>query len=207
MGFLARLLAFDYVDRDGAKSTDAKVDLGGSVVGTMQHVGASGDDSAPLIGDYAAVVSVSHAGGGVVVGYCDPDIAQIAAPGEKRIYSRDPGTGEITAEIWLQADGTIAALNGEGAATVHPDGHISIANNSVAIDLSADGEVSIGNNSGSVVLNSDGSVSINGATIDASGNISAPTLTADTSVKAAGLELAGHIHAAGEPPGTTGPNQ
>lgn len=207
MGFLARLLSFDHIERDGVQSTDAKVDMGGAVVGTMQHLSAPGDDSAPLVGDYVASVSVSHTGGGVAVGYCDPAFAPMAEPGDKRIYSRDADSGEMAAQLWLHADKAIAANNENGSALIDPDGNISFSNEYGAISLSSDGKISIGNDSGSIELNADGSVNINGATIDAAGAITAPTMTAETSLKAAGLELAGHIHAAGEPPGTTGPNQ
>ena len=68
--------------------------------------------------------------------------------------------------------------------------------------LQDDSSIILRNGAGFILLAADGSVNINGVTIDASGNITAPG-----SLILNGKELDGHIHAAGTPPGNTGPNQ
>jgi len=70
----------------------------------------------------------------------------------------------------------------------------------VSLWLKADGSVTISNAAGGIVLGADGTVAINGAEISPAGAISADSIVAD------GKELAGHVHPAGDPPGTTGGN-
>jgi hypothetical protein len=78
--------------------------------------------------------------------------------------------------------------------------------------LKSDGSINLTNANGSIVLLANGSVNINGAIIDASGNItspgtvSAPNIVGSGSVQASGKELVNHLHLAGTPPGNTGPN-
>lgn len=66
---------------------------------------------------------------------------------------------------------------------------------------------------GTAQITAPGGISLNGVTIDANGNLTLPagaTLTAGTveassSLIAAGREHVNHVHAAGAPPGNTGP--
>lgn len=72
----------------------------------------------------------------------------------------------------------------------------------VSFWLKATGEAVIANDNGSITLQPDGSVNINGVIIAANGDVTIPN-----SLNLAGLEIAGHTHLAGTPPGNTGPNQ
>ena len=107
MGLVARVLSFVRVVRNGAQVADVKVDQGGGDNVTPEHFGPAGDDSAPLPGDFAAVINQTGTGRTSVVGYVDPNSTPKAAPGEKRLYARDED-GSVVAELWLQGDGSLA---------------------------------------------------------------------------------------------------
>lgn len=82
------------------------------------------------------------------------------------------------------------------------DGSLAVGNPQASVNIAANGVVNILNASGSIQLLANGTVSINGATIDRNGNISAPT-----SLKVAGKELAGHTHRVNGTNSDSGPNQ
>ena len=73
--------------------------------------------------------------------------------------------------------------------------------------LKNDGQAALtGASGGGLEIADDGTVTINGTIFKAGGQVEASTIEGD-SIKAAGLELAGHAHAVTSAPGTTGPNQ
>lgn len=178
MGRIARLLSFARVMRRGAVISDAKCDPGGGANVTAEHFAPPGDDSHPLPGDYVALIAASGNGRETAAGYLDTINAPVASPGEKRMYARDGG-GASVVSLWLKADGSALLSNGGGY-----------------IELKASGDVHI-----------------NGAVIDTAGNITSPAditcenLTANVSSRAAGKELAGHIHTSGGGGDDTGPNK
>lgn len=187
MGFIARVISFARTIRDDANLTLVESDLGGDVVSTATNYSAPGDDSPPMPDDYAAIMSTTATGNSVVVGYVDLVNAGEAAAGEKRFYSRN-ADGEVMGEVWLYLDGAITIANENGNVRLDADGAITLENDGI-IELKPNGEINL-----------------NGATISTDGTITAPVIEAQTSLTAAGLELVGHTHLAGDPPGTTGPN-
>lgn len=74
----------------------------------------------------------------------------------------------------------------------------------VVVDLwfKADGSLKADNQNGSFELQANGNFVVNGVIIDPNGNVTIPT-----SLILNGKEINGHIHAAGNPPGDTGPNK
>ena len=189
MGRVAKVLSFLRVTSNGAKVSDVKIDSGGGANITAEHFAPVGDDSFPLTTDYALSVSTRRSGGEAVVGYVDPINTPKAEEGDKRIYARDPSDGSVVVEVWLKNDGTATTDNANGSMTLSPNGSIK------------------GSNSlGSFELQAGGNFVVNGVTIDPLGNITSPTSVSALSIKAAGLELAGHVHLAGTPPGNTGVN-
>jgi len=181
---IAKILSFVRAVTNGAKISNVKIDLGGGENKTAQHFSAPGDDSFPLITDYVLAADVPRNGGKAIVGYVDPINDPVAQEGDKRIYARDPATGVAVVSFWLKNDGSGIMSNAAG----------------------------------SIELQAGGTVVINGVTIDTTGNITTPAgitadtvnadaIEADTSLKVLTLELAGHTHLAGTPPGNTGPNQ
>ena len=123
--------------------------------------------------------------GAAAVGYLDPKANQTAGAGEKRIYSRD-GSGAQVAQVWLKADGTVVVNNSTGMITMAPAGTINL--NGVEIDPS-------------------GNITGPGDATFSNGAVTGDTVEALTSLIAALLEMVGHTHPAGTPPGNTGPNQ
>lgn len=173
----------------GLRAGVVKMDPGGGANVTAQHFADSGDDSQPLPGDYSVTVDTPRTGSVASVGHFDPVNEAKSKPGEKRIYARDPNTGETVLEMWLENDGKLTILNDVTTFTILPSGSIR-------------GE----NDNGFFELQDDGTFNVNGATIDEDGNITSPFSISSVSVVASGKELSGHNHNAGNPPGTTGPN-
>ncbi len=68
--------------------------------------------------------------------------------------------------------------------------------------LKSDGSIRAENQNGSFEMQANGDFVVNGVIIDVNGNLTVPnSLTLD------GKEIAEHVHAAGTPPGDTGPNK
>jgi len=80
--------------------------------------GPAGDDSPPLPDDTGYLGRMESTGGKACLGVVNETGA---APGEKRLYSRD-GSGGVAATVWLQSDGTIVCVNGAGSITLQPSG-------------------------------------------------------------------------------------
>lgn len=211
MGRIAKLLSFVRVNRNEAKLSDVKVDPGGGPNVTAEHFAAAGDDSHPLPGDYVALNTDSGSGRESAIGYLDPLNEPKSQPGDKRIYARD-GDGVVIVEVWLKNTGEATIVNENGSVTLRPDGGAITTTPESTFDAKADGSIKGDNGSGSFELAARGDFLVNGVTIDTNGNITSPAtitgpnIVGSTSVKAAGKELAGHLHLAGTPPGNTGPN-
>lgn len=195
MGLISKVLSYTRIaDRFGAKVSDVKHDPGGGANETGEHFQAANQDAVPLPGDYLLTVSVQRTGGEVVIGFIDPKQEQTAEPGEYRAYARD-GDGAQVVQLHLKKDGTAVLNNAEATVEMKPSG-----------------EVSTQNANGFYKLLDSGVVDINGFTIATDGSaespvsVTAPAISGTSSVKAAGKELAGHVHLAGSPPGNTGPN-
>jgi hypothetical protein len=198
MGRIAKLLSFFRTERNGAKISEAQVDPGGGANITAQHFANPGDDSQPLPGDFVALATSSGTGRENAVGYLDPLSERKALKGEKRIYARD-ANGAPVAEVWLKNTGDVEVANADATFT-----------------LSIGGSLKGQNGAGFFELTPSGDFLINGVIIDSSGNITSPanisgvaisgtTVAGSSSVTVAGSSIGGHIHAAGNPPGNTGP--
>lgn len=192
MGVIGKMLSFVRKPRNGANQSDVKLDTGGGDVLTATHAQGSGDDAFPLPGDYTISVQVDRSGGLVTVGFVEPDAAQLARPGERRMYARGSDRLEKV-QIWLMADGTLLCSNDNGSYEMRPDGSHKITSPGGSYELRADGGHRSENAAGYCELQAGGTVEINTATIDPSGNIVATSVTAP-SIVAAGKELAGHKH-------------
>lgn len=206
-GLIGLLLSFTRsILPGGARVSDAKIDPGGGANTTAQHFSTPGDDSVPLPGDYVLAMPGQRAGTSNVVGYLEPKTEPVAGPGEKRIYARD-ALGAVVVEIHLKSSGEAIIFNSAVSMTLKSSGEATVSNSSASMTLSPAGSVKGANSSGSFELEAGGDFVVNGVTIDTSGNI---TTTGNGSFGAslivATKELAGHIHLAGIPPGSTGPN-
>lgn len=184
-GLIGRVLSFVRVERNGAQTSDVKVNPGGGPNVTAEHFAPPGDDSHPLPTDYAYTAPTPQRGRQVAVGYVDPLNTPQAQPGEKRIYARDSG-GAVVVEVWLKNDGEATIFNANGEVT-----------------LGADGSILGQNGAGSFELQAGGTFAVNGVTIDPSGNIITPagvmaeTVAAASGLQVAGKEMSGHTHAQG----------
>ena len=117
MGYVSQVLSSDGID--------VKTDRGSGDNVTAQHFSAPGDDATPLPGDYAALSGASGTGRFSVVAYRDAKNPNVAAPGEKRIYSRD-GAGGIKAWVHLKNDGSFTICNETATIEGSPDGTVVI---------------------------------------------------------------------------------
>lgn len=142
MGRLAIVISSARGTEEGSHVLEVKCDPNDGDIVTAAHFSASGDDAPPLPGDTAALEDSTGEGAEQVSGYLDTRNAGLAAPGEKRIFARDPD-GNIVAEVHLFGSGTLRIENAEGFIEIADSGTVSI--NGVTIDpngnISAPGEV------------------------------------------------------------------
>lgn len=115
MGRVAEVKGFEMTD-DGPV---VKVDMGGGDIATADHYADAGDDSVPLPGDVAAIEESTGAGSYHTAGYTDVAAPQKSAPGEKRVYARDPNTNETVCEVWCKNNGDIVLEVLSPSAQIH----------------------------------------------------------------------------------------
>ena len=155
----------------GANVLNAIVNPGGGANRSARVGNSPGEDSVPLPGDTAIEVDLEQIRGSAAVGFVDTKNAGVAGAGEVRRYARN-AAGSPVAVFWLKADGTIVVMNFAGSIVMAPSGSVVI--NGVTIDpngnIDAPGDMSAG------------------------GEVSAPTVAADTSLTVASKELNGHVH-------------
>lgn len=204
-GLIGKLLSFTRVERNEAKLSDLKVDVGGGDVLTAEYTNPTGEDAVPLKDDYVTLLRINRSGRVLVVGFVETDAQQTAQAGEKRFYARNEQREEMV-QLWLKNDGTALISNENGSCELRPDGSYKVMNDEGSSELRVDGSYRIENNSGHIELQQDGVVNINGATILTDGTIVSPTAVQSPSVVVDGKELKDHTHLAGNPPGNTGPN-
>lgn len=128
MGLIGVVREFIRTKRGTANVSDVVVSTGGGANSTAPHFSASGDDAPALPSDAAAMVRIDEVGAGrtMIVGYIDPKNAQTAQPGDRRVYARDPETGDQVAELWLKSTGEITLSNALGAIVLGSDGFVNI---------------------------------------------------------------------------------
>lgn len=120
MGRIAKVLAFI---RGAGGRSDTKCDPGGGAIRQAPHAQQPGDDAHPLPGDYAVLVEVPQTGGFAAVGYVDPQNAQTAGPGERRVYART-ANGEQIVELWFKSDGSARLSNASGYLELEAGGDV-----------------------------------------------------------------------------------
>lgn len=169
MGLIGKILSFTRVNRNNAKLSDVKVDVGGGEIITAEYSHSPNSESFPLVDDYAVLEKVPRTGGYVVVSFIETDAVQKVALGERRLYARS-GRDEIC-QIWLKNDGSILADNASGSFELKPTGAISGVNSSGYFELEALGDFVA-----------------NGAKITTSGDV----VTSD------GVSLRNHPHSQGQ---------
>lgn len=138
MGTIAAVqTAEDVTDEDGSIGVDVQVDPGGGALVTAEHYADSGDDSKPLPDDFAALTDAPGCGAQKVSGYSDPKTAKKAKPGGKRIYSRS-APGQVSAEVWLQPDGTVRIeIFSAKSLTIKSDGPVIVDSPDVRVGSGA----------------------------------------------------------------------
>ena len=137
-GVIARQIGFNFTDRGGDSVAEIIADRGAGDNVTADLYQDAGTDSQPLSDDWLAVLQIVGTGKGAVVGVVDPKNAQKAAPGEKRLYSRD-GSGQEIAEIWIRNDGAVYLSNEACEFNLEPSGEIRGENDSGYFSLRPDG--------------------------------------------------------------------
>lgn len=136
MGFIALLKQFFKTERKGTPLSEAIVDPGYGNNSTATVFAPAGDHANPLPGDYAALFPVRGSGRVVVVGWSDAKVENTTKPGERRLYSRT-ASGQVAAEIYISADGSIEIKNGSGGITLKADGAVDIN----GAQITAEGEI------------------------------------------------------------------
>ena len=106
MGRVAEVLAATRRVIRGIPVLSVKLSRGGGANATADHYGPSGDDSPPIVGDFAHSSGGPGSGQEQITGYHDTQNPGEALPGEKRLYARTED-GAIVGTIWIKRDGTI----------------------------------------------------------------------------------------------------
>lgn len=152
MSNIARLLSFVRVVRQDVNISEVTIDTGGDVNHTADHFAPSGDDSHPLETDYVLATDIPQSGTKVVINYLDSINEPKTGEGEKRIYARDPSTGETVNEVWLKNNGDVLLSNDNGSILLQADGTVNI--NGVIINPSGDIDTPGSISAPSMVVNS-----------------------------------------------------
>lgn len=142
MGFLGTVVEFLRSSDQGTPTPEVKFDRGGNDTVSGFHFAPPGTDAAPLPGDVGYLGDDLGAGNAQAVGYQDPKNAGVAVPGEHRIYARS-AAGELVAELWLKADGSILVRSvlASSSAELAADGSITLANATGGVAIDAAGNV------------------------------------------------------------------
>jgi len=170
-GVIARVLSTLRVVRDGVSRLDVKTDPGGGANITPEHFSPAGDDSAPLPADFLGGIPVQGTGRFIASGYVDPLNPGIALDGEVRRYARNEA-GAIVSSVHLFRDGSIELVSVVGGN---------------GLRIGGDGAIRGFNSAGSFQLAANGDFDVNGAKIDANGEVT----------NAAGIVLGTHVHTPG----------
>lgn len=114
-------------------------------VQTVQLVEQVGEESSPPDG---SLVSVTSSGEAFKVSTgTDDGVTPILDIGGKRIYSTDPATAEVIAEVRLDPDGKITVSNPGATVTIDPSGVVTVDALTVHMtgDLIVDGTITAPN--------------------------------------------------------------
>jgi hypothetical protein len=143
---------------------------------TPDHYQPAGDDALPLAGDFAAVSDDDEgSSSGEVVGYHDPLDANRKASPGEKRIYARSADGVCVGEIWIKGDGSLVLKS---------------------VLASSGGEIAIAPS---------GDVTINGVTIDAAGNVTAPGTVTGVELVAGAIPLSLHYHAVTAPGSPSGP--
>ena len=193
---------------------EVKIDLGAGNIVTADHTDSVGTDCPPVVDDYAVLAPLPGAGSYAVVSYAVVTAEFLAAPGERRTYSRDT-EGVIAAQTFLKQDGNVEITTGPNSFIMKKDGSVDITTENATVSIKPAGDVELSNDGGgSVKLLASGVINLNGVTIDTSGNLISPTkitspiVIANTSLLAGtgpAIEMVTHIHTDSQAGPTTGP--
>ena len=109
MGRIGEILGIEPNVEDAENTIDIKVDLGGGDVLLVPMYTTPGEDSRPMVGDYAILTSHPGDAGLSCVGFIDATNATESEDGEKLIYSRDLA-GLKAGYIHIKRDATVTIL-------------------------------------------------------------------------------------------------
>jgi hypothetical protein len=126
VGLITRIISFVRTEKGGDKLSELEVNTGSDALSTVPHFSDIGDDSNPLLTDYAITVPLPETGALAVVGYADPINPPKAEKGDKRIIARDQSTGLVTIEVWLKNDGSAIIENAMGSFALEAGGDVVI---------------------------------------------------------------------------------
>lgn len=200
MGWITTVQSFIRAKRRKAHVSDLTLGIGAGETREAEHYAPLGDDSVPLLTDFALSHKVASSGRVAVSSYLDPINPPKAKAGDKRIYARETGAGLAVTEIWLKSDGSTTLSTELARLILSKDGSITADNSNGGFGLMPNGDFIVNG----VTITSAGEFSANGVTIDTSGAVDIPS-----SLKLASKELAGHTHninSGSSAPGPTGGN-
>lgn len=161
-------------------------------VQTVQLVEQSGEESSPPLGSLVTVVNGGQAFK-LAVGV-DDGIEPIMDPGGKRLYSIDPATHKVIAELKFDPDGTVTETTPNCTRVTAPDGTFTLTNPGATITVSPAGVITIN----APTVNMTGDLNVDGTItapdIVGTTSVIAPLVTGSTQVVFGGKDATTHIH-------------
>lgn len=172
---------------------------------TVQLVAQAGEECSPPNGSLVVVGNSGQARKWAVG--TDDGITPVMGVGGKRIYSIDPATHAVIADIKLKPDGTIVLEGPEATVIMDPDGTITVINPGAEVGINPAGDIAatcrslvLTTDNGVITMSQAGTLTLDVPTLHVTGDI-----TCDGDVTASGISLVDHLHGGVQPgSGTTG---
>jgi phage gp45-like len=167
-------------------------------VRTVQLIEQAGEESNPPDGSLVVLLP-SGIGGHAAVAVGD-GVEPVLAIGGKRVYSVDPATHAVIAELRLDPDGRIAATGPVASLVLAPDGTVTAGNAAGSVTLTPEGvwqfhgiaaqfDCPVSAPAFAALTAGGGSGAITGVSVDVTG-----TVAADGDVTAGAISLGTHTH-------------
>jgi hypothetical protein len=129
MGQIATVESTIKTTEEGVPVRDVNCDTGGGNTVSAELMLPPGVDAAPLPGDSVFIEDGPGEGRKIATAFLDPENESKASDGEHRVYSRDPSTLQLVAEIWAKGDGSIVievVKAGGAPITIKTDGVVHV---------------------------------------------------------------------------------
>jgi len=121
MGIIAKVISSEIVDREGEKTINLTVDMGGGDTDNVEFFCPPGLDSCPMQDDYVLILGESATG-------CIDNASNEKTDGSTRLYARN-SQKRVVGEVMISPDGKIEIKNSKSSISLDSAGKIKIGGN------------------------------------------------------------------------------